>query len=314
MPDDKTIYAKSPLNYTGGKHKILKYIIPLVPTDNDMVFIDLFGGGGNVCANAPENYSKVVYNDINDKVLELVKYLVNTPTESVVSHIENRIMKFGLSRIGKDEYMSFRAFYNAQPEPRNIGDLFTLIAHSFSNQIRFNRKGEFNLPFGKRTFNDSMRSNMFDFVRTWNMVSDKSNTDKKRKTEFTNKSFDEFDFAEYLPDTTFVYCDPPYLGSVATYNENGGWTKQDEEKLLQKLDELNKIGYKWMLSNNLEYDNPILKEWINKNADKYTVIDIKHDYKNCNYHKNLALRSGETNNNNDNSNLKEIVVINYNPV
>ena len=39
-------YIKSPLNYTGGKYKLLPQILPLFPNEID-TFIDLFGGGYN---------------------------------------------------------------------------------------------------------------------------------------------------------------------------------------------------------------------------------------------------------------------------
>ena len=37
-------YIKSPLNYVGGKYKLLNEIIPLFP-ENINTFVDLFGGG-----------------------------------------------------------------------------------------------------------------------------------------------------------------------------------------------------------------------------------------------------------------------------
>lgn len=40
----KKTYIKSPLNYVGGKFKLLPEIIPLFPT-NINTFVDLFGGG-----------------------------------------------------------------------------------------------------------------------------------------------------------------------------------------------------------------------------------------------------------------------------
>ena len=54
-------FVKSPLNYTGGKFKLLPKIIPLFPSKID-TFYDLFGGGFNVGINVVAN--KIVYNDI----------------------------------------------------------------------------------------------------------------------------------------------------------------------------------------------------------------------------------------------------------
>lgn len=41
----KNNYIQSPLNYTGGKYKLLNQLVPLFPK-NINTFIDLFGGGG----------------------------------------------------------------------------------------------------------------------------------------------------------------------------------------------------------------------------------------------------------------------------
>ena len=51
---------KSPLNYIGGKAKILDQILPLFPKEIDN-FIDLFAGGCNVGINVRAN--KVYFND-----------------------------------------------------------------------------------------------------------------------------------------------------------------------------------------------------------------------------------------------------------
>ena len=52
---------KSPLNYVGGKYKLLGDILPLFP-EKVNTFVDLFGGGGNVSVNA--NSNNFIYNDI----------------------------------------------------------------------------------------------------------------------------------------------------------------------------------------------------------------------------------------------------------
>ena len=59
--DKITHYIKSPLNYTGGKYKLLKQLIPLFP-EKINTFIDLFGGGFNVGINVSAN--RIIYNDL----------------------------------------------------------------------------------------------------------------------------------------------------------------------------------------------------------------------------------------------------------
>ena len=84
----------------------------------------------------------------------------------------------------------------------------------------------------------------------------------------------------------FVYCDPPYLITTATYNEKDGWTKQDEQDLLAILDELTERGIRFALSNVLQHEgkqNVLLQEWVNQH--NYVVHDLFMDYHYSNYQK-----------------------------
>lgn len=54
-------YISSPLNYIGGKHKLLPQIIPLFPK-NISTFVDLFCGSCNV-GGINVNSEKVIFND-----------------------------------------------------------------------------------------------------------------------------------------------------------------------------------------------------------------------------------------------------------
>src|SRR5699024_3366332 len=64
----KEKYIKSPLNYIGGKYKLLEQIIPLFPNDIN-IFLDLFSGGANVGINVKAN--KYIFNDMNYKINEV---------------------------------------------------------------------------------------------------------------------------------------------------------------------------------------------------------------------------------------------------
>lgn len=302
--DQPRSYAKSPLNYTGGKHKLLPKLVPLMPSDMvDGTFVDLFGGGGNVVANAPACFSHLVYNEFDGNVFALVSMFASLPSSDIAGYVDEQISKHALDKQNKDGYYALREAYNSIPVgERDPWQLFALVAHSFSNQIRFNRQGDFNLPFGQRTFNEKMRANVEDFTRAL----------QSRKFTATSGSFSDFDFSALPPDSTFIYCDPPYLGSMATYNEHGGWTEDDEQELLNLLDRLDDAGYAWMLSNNFEYDNPILKAWAGS-REHYIVVDLDYDYKSCNYHKNAARsQAGADGEEGDKARrITEVAIVNY---
>ena len=79
-----------------------------------------------------------------------------------------------------------------------------------------------------------------------------------------------------------VYCDPPYFNSIATYNEQGGWTEKNALQLRELLIQLHNKNIKWALSNNLT-TNINLGKWANDNEFKINYLN--GTYGNCNYHK-----------------------------
>ena len=102
-------------------------------------------------------------------------------------------------------------------------------------------------------------------------------------------------------DKSFFYADPPYLITCATYNEQDGWTEKDEYDLLVYLEELDKKGIRFALSNVLESKgkkNVILADWIGKHK-QFKAISLDYDYNNSNYH---TKREGVT---------REVLVVNY---
>ena len=92
---------QSPLNYTGGKFKLLPQILPLFP-QNINVFVDLFCGGCNVGINVDCN--RVIYNDLNENLLYLYNTFKNLDKQSVMDWIYQIIDKYDLSLVSKYGY------------------------------------------------------------------------------------------------------------------------------------------------------------------------------------------------------------------
>lgn len=263
-------YVKSPLNYTGGKYKLLPQLLELFPKQVN-TFVDLFAGGGNVSANVKAE--KVVFNDLMWQVPEMLQEFKKIGVEESLRKIDGYISSYDLSKENKEGYLALRELYNKGKSDPLM--LYTLICYSFNNQIRFNNKGAYNMPFGKdrSSFNPTLREKFIIFVQRLQSM----------EIQFSSKDFRELDL-DTLGENDFVYCDPPYLITVASYNENGGWGEQAERDLLAKLDTLDKAGVKFGLSNVFESkgkENIILKEW----AKGYTVHYLDHTYSNCSYHK-----------------------------
>ena len=88
-------YIKSPLNYVGGKFKLLEEMLALFP-ENINTFIDLFGGGFNVGVNILSKHT--VYNDVETNVTNLLKHLYTNDVNEVLVAIDSLIEKFNLSK------------------------------------------------------------------------------------------------------------------------------------------------------------------------------------------------------------------------
>lgn len=263
--------VKSPLNYTGGKFALLEQILPYFPEDID-TFVDLFGGGFNVGVNVDAN--KIVYNDIVSQICELIKVFSSLDEHNIISHINSRIREYDLSKVNQEGFNKFRQMYNKSPSAL---DLYVLICFSFNHQIRFNSKMQYNNPFGKNksSFTISLQNKLENFIQRL----------QELNLTIENKGFDAFDFSN-LNSRDFVYCDPPYLISTASYNDGKrgytGWDEKLESTLLNILDELNRNGIRFALSNVIRHkgkENHLLKEW----SESYNVYFLNNDYSNSNY-------------------------------
>lgn len=300
---------QSPLNYTGGKYKLLPQILPLFPAEINC-FVDLFCGGCNVGINF--RAEKYLYNDSCEPLIDLYSVMQTIEPTDFIEKIEIVIKRYGLSNVklygydfyncnssdglgayNRDKYVKLRADFNALKE-RNADYyimLYVLIVYAFNNQIRFNRKGEFNLPPGKRDFNQKMCSKVENFMRLL----------QSQNATFLHSDFRKLEI-DKLTNKDFVYADPPYLITCASYNEQGGWTEADERDLLQLLDNLSQRGIKFALSNVLESkgrENALLKKWITSRPD-YKMIDLNYSYNNSSYQRQNKERK-----------TREILVVNY---
>ncbi|MEG0361821.1 MAG: Dam family site-specific DNA-(adenine-N6)-methyltransferase [Longicatena sp.] len=298
--------VKSPLNYTGGKYKLMPQLIEKFPNDIE-IFFDVFSGGTNVGINVTAN--KIICIDKCKQLISLCKYLQNQNYYTLVKKLDELIDEFklsntyrdgyayyncnssnGVGQYNKDKFTMLKNEYNNSNPKRD--DLFLLlIFYSFNNQIRFNKFGNFNLPVGKRDFNASIRKKLRLFM------------DKLQSKEiiFYNNDFRDISIDVLTTENSFLYLDPPYLLGTASYNENGGWTEADERELLEFLKKCNEKKIKFALSNVIEHKgdtHDLLLAWCLKN--RFNITYINCTYSNSNYH--IKDKSLET---------KEVLITNY---
>lgn len=290
----------SPLNYTGGKYKLLPQLLPLFP-DKVETFVDLFCGGCNIAVNVEAD--NIICNDIDFRLIGLFSFFKQKNYEALLPEIQNVISEFnltnsekngylfyncnstsGLGNYNKNGFLKLRETFNtlSEKDEKYFLYLYILIIYAFNNQIRFNSEGKFNLPVGKRDFNVRMQKKLKSFLMS---LSEKNIT-------FSNCYFSDIKPRE-LNKNDFVYADPPYLITCATYNEKS-WNEEEEKKLLTYLDKLSENGIRFALSNVLSTDdktNLILQNWLNNR--KYNCHHLDFSYKNSNYHKKHIAKTDE---------------------
>ena len=286
MDFKKEELIKSPLNYTGGKYKLLPQILPYFPNDIN-TFIDLFAGGCNVGINIKAN--NIICNDSNKVVIDLMYNWNRLNSEQALKILEQTINKYNLSKTNEEGFKNIRQDYNDGNKSWNI--FYAMLTNAFNYQIRFSKQGNYNMPFGRNrsSFNPTLKKNFIKYIDKLNNIN----------ISFTNEDFRDVKM-DNLNNNDFVYCDPPYLISCASYNEQDGWNKDCEKDLLNLLDSLNNKGIKFALSNVLENkgkSNDILKDW----CKKYNTIHLNNTYGNCNYH--AKDKSSNT--------TDEVLIINY---
>lgn len=282
----------------GNKKRLInKGLTDKFPKDIS-VFVDVFAGSSIVGMNTKAK--KHIINDSDSNLMRLYELFKNTSPDDIISHINNRIDKYGLARERtkrnefkdkdkieqyKKAYMKFRADYNSTPITL---DFYTLMFYSFSQQFRFNSKGEFNMPCGNDCFapkNEEYIKNGCEFF-------------SRETTKLYNKDFRDLLKVKKYPDNAFFYFDPPYLRTTATYNENNGWCETDEQDLYNELERLTAKGVKWAMSNVINNKGKVNEMLITRlDKNNYTV----HTFDGFTY---MACGKG-------NSEAKEVLITNY---
>lgn len=264
-------YLKSPLNYVGGKYRLLPQIIAHFP-EKINTFVDLFSGGCNVGINVWAN--QIIFNDVNDRINDIFRYLkVHDAVESLQT-IKQIINCYHLSKTNGAGFRRLRKAYNQHPQPML---LYTLVAYSYNNQFHFNQQLQYNNPFGRNRshFSKNMAERLASFTERLHQLN----------TTFMDLPFEQVNLS-HLTSDDLVYCDPPYLITTGSYNDGqrgfGGWTANDDLRLLMLLDRLEQQGVRFALSNVLKHKGMTNNNLINW-SQKYQVHHLNYGYQNASY-------------------------------
>ncbi len=211
-----------PIKCQGIKSKLVPFIKRAVDWSFEGRWIEPFMGSGVVGFNmTPRN---AVFADSNPHLINFYNAIANGKLDGL--KVRNFLEQHGklLSRCGQDYYYEVRERLNKTHEPL---DFLFLNRCCFNGMIRFNRKGDFNIPFGHKPqrFSKGYITKIVNQVNYVHVMS-----------RHFNWSFICQDFKETLKDISaddFVYCDPPYVGRHVDYFDS--WNEENEQYLFEKL-------------------------------------------------------------------------------
>ena len=278
---EKNAFTQPLFAYLGNKHRLLPDIQKIFPK-NIGKFIDLFGGSGVVGINS--DAKQVLINDYNLFLIGIYKGIQETTPDAAWELIEKIINQYSLNKENEDGYYTCRDEYNKISYEERCTNYWywglVLVWCSFNRStVQFNLQNEYNAPFGFDKVNFGLaKQKFFAFAKK---VSGS-------KIDFTCDDYKSVD----VPADAFVYIDPPYLITTATYNK--GWDEQAENELYNYLETLDNKGVKWAMSNVFENNgenHTMLSDWISRK--KYRVHYLDGEYIHANFRRKNKGRTVE---------------------
>lgn len=294
---------RSPLFYTGDKYKLIPELKKYFPDKIDK-FVEPFVGGGSVFLNIEAN--EFYENDIDKNIISIHKYLSSFANfedllnillskideyefscsykgKTVPDELRKKYVKTYFAKYNNESYKQLKEKYN-NSDRTDIADLYLLLIYGFNRMLRFNQKGEFNLPVGNVDFNQNVFDSLTDYIKLTN----------KKNPHWSNTDYKEFLSNINIKESDFIYLDPPYLITSSEYNKR--WSQNNDIELCNLLDAFDKKNIRFAMSNVIDYkgkENTELLKW----AEKYNIHSIKSNY--INYHDNTI------------KTFREVLITNY---
>lgn len=217
-------------------------------------YAEPFVGGGAMFFNLKANYKikKAVISDINRELIIAYQVVKNDYEELINFLMDTEKHHLRMDEDGrKENYYSIRKEYNSKFSDMDFVNynkrwikrtacLIFMNKTCFNGLYRQNKRGEFNVPFGRYknpTICDSENIRLAH--------------DALKNTEILCVDFAEI--GKYVDENTFVYLDPPYRPLNRTSNftsySKEGFNDVDQIKLASFYKEMDNLGAWIMLSN-----------------------------------------------------------------
>ena len=218
MKDGKILVP--PIKCQGIKTKIVPFIKEKVARNENGIWIEPFVGTGVVAFNiAPQN---ALLCDKNKYIIALYQGIQNG---TITSQAVREFLEYHgaiLEQQGALYYKKMRESFNQNGDPLYF--LF-LNRSDFNGMIRFNRRGEFNVPFCQKP----NRFSKSYITKICNQVENAASVMRGKSWEFKCCAWQEA--FEKATESDYIYLDPPYIGRDTSYV--GEWPESEAIQLAE---------------------------------------------------------------------------------
>lgn len=254
------VNAKPFVKWVGGKTGLIPTIEKILPgnvNSRQLTYVEPFVGGGGFLFHMLQyhNFKEVIINDLNAPLIDCYSCFQNPKLFSeLVANVSTLEEQYNRTKYKEETYYNTRNEYNDLIKQRGIMPMPLLAAYfiflnktCFNGLYRVNKKGEFNVPWGKK-----LEIKLYDESGYNAIASALSNV--KMNTG-------DYGFIRNLKgNDILVYLDPPYMPekeqSFTSYTA-AGFGPSEQERLRDICDKLTANEVKWIQSNS---NSPVIKD------------------------------------------------------
>lgn len=215
----------SPFKWVGGKSRLRKAIIELIPSHT--CYVEVFGGAAWVLFGKPPSPVEIL-NDVDQELINFFRVVRDRPQELIDS--------FVLELVSRAEFDRLAAL-----DPRNLSDLQR--AHRFYYIIMAGWGGELNYPRFQTSITDGGHGNRL--IGALQTLSQRIEPVHNRLRTVIIECLDWREcINRYDRPGTVMYLDPPYPGNGVNYFHN----MRDWDQHQELAERLGRTQCKWILS------------------------------------------------------------------
>jgi len=226
----KNNILNSPIKWVGGKSRLRKYIIPLIPDHS--CYVEPFAGGAWVLFGKSPSSVEVI-NDIDAELINFFDVIKRRPKAFLKSFSWTIVSRYQFNAL-------------AHTDPLKMSSIAR--AHRFYYLIMAGWGGELKYPRFQTSISDGGHGNRL--IGALKHLEEKILPVHQRLQTVIIENLDWRDCIErYDSPHTFMYLDPPYPGNGVNYAHN----MRDWKHHYELVERLRAIKGKWMMSS---YDQP----------------------------------------------------------